>query len=130
MRKVAIMLIICLAYQFVPAQNWQQAGLGAYNSGVYELYADSINNLLYGGGNFKTSTGDTIWSIAKWDGTKWDSLGSGMKNVGVVGAITIYNGQLIAGGLFNEAGGVSVNNIARWNGTAWDSLGGVLIIEF
>ena len=73
------------------------------------------------GGAFAVA-GDVIANhIAAWDGSTWDSLGSGMNSS--VLSLTVYNGDLIAGGFFRTAGGVAVNNIARWDGSAWDSLG-------
>jgi hypothetical protein len=61
-------------------------------------------------------------NIARWDGTSWSPLGSGLN--GFVDAMTVYNGELIAAGSFTETGsGTTVNRIARWNGTSWLPLG-------
>jgi hypothetical protein len=61
------------------------------------------------------------YTIASWDGSSWDSLGSGIN--GSVLALVVYGNKLIAGGQFTTAGGVSANYIASWNGSSWDSLG-------
>jgi hypothetical protein len=60
-------------------------------------------------------------SIARWNGTTWQPLGSGMDYT--VAALTVYNGELIAGGYFSAAGGVTCKYIACWNGTNWQPLG-------
>lgn len=60
--------------------------------------------------------------IARWDGTSWSALGSGLN--GFVNSMTVYNGELIATGSFITTGsGTVVNRIARWNGTSWLPLG-------
>src|SRR5438477_9474813 len=77
------------------------------------------NNLIAGGA-FYLAGGATANSIAKWNGSSWAPLGSGM--VGVVYALDSYpfidttgtHWELYAGGNFNMAGGVSANNIAKW----------------
>ena len=124
-QKIGI-LLICLHSLHASAQNWEAVGLGAYaiNSGVEELYSDTVNNLLYGSGSFKTSAGDTIFGIAKWDGIKWDSLGAGLPSNSRLEDITMYNGELYICGYLTSAGGIPVNGSARWDGATWDSVGG------
>lgn len=119
MLKILISCILTITPFLVHAQNWMQLGLGAYN-GVYVLYADTTNNLLYASGDFRTTANDTIKGIAKWNGTAWDSLGSGLNSSPT--AIAFYNGELYAGGGFTQAGTISASHIARWNGVNWDSL--------
>jgi hypothetical protein len=59
--------------------------------------------------------------IARWNGTSWSPLGSGMN--GKVTALAVHNGMLYAGGSFTTAGGVPAASIAKWNGTSWSSVG-------
>jgi hypothetical protein len=60
--------------------------------------------------------------IARWSGTAWLSLGTGLS--GPAHALAILgNGDLVAGGNFLEAGGVSSARIARWDGSTWSSFG-------
>ena len=47
------------------------------NNTVYALAVDASGNL-YAGGNFTTAGGVTANYIAKWNGTSWSALGSGM----------------------------------------------------
>lgn len=59
--------------------------------------------------------------IAKWNGTIWSPLGSGMD--GKVTALVVHNGELYAGGSFGNAGGKTADNIAKWNGSSWSAVG-------
>lgn len=74
------------------------------------------------GGTFTTAGGITVNNIARWSGSSWYPLGSGVG--GTVSALaTLPNGDLIAGGAFLTAGGAPANRIARWDGAAWHPLG-------
>jgi hypothetical protein len=52
----------------------------------------------------------------------WDGFG-GPSIVGIVNAITVYEGDLIVGGEFTEIGGCSCRSIARWDGSSWQPMG-------
>jgi hypothetical protein len=77
------------------------------------------------GGRFTVAGGVSANCIARWDGTSWSALGSGMNCVSPAASClsVLPNGDLVAGGRFTSAGGVSANGIARWNGTSWSALG-------
>ena len=60
--------------------------------------------------------------IARWDGSKWDSVGSGVKDTGVL-CLAVFDSVLYAGGQFATAGKYGVRDVAQWNGTNWDSVG-------
>jgi hypothetical protein len=60
-------------------------------------------------------------NIAKWNGSTWSALGSGV-NGGVI-AIAVSGNDVYAGGWFASAGGVSANNIAKWEDSSWSALG-------
>ena len=81
----------------------------------------SGTNLFTLGGYFTTAGGMPANYIAKWDGSAWSALGSGMN--GVVYALAVSGTDLYAGGYFTSAGGVAATNIASWNGSAWSALG-------
>ncbi|MCG2660368.1 MAG: FG-GAP-like repeat-containing protein [Kiritimatiellae bacterium] len=91
------------------------------NNGVTSLFF-CADGSLYAGGGFTNAGGVTANCFAKWDGTSWTNLGSGM-NYGVSELACDTNGQLYAGGYFTNAGGVPANNIAKWDGTSWTNLG-------
>ncbi|HMO66005.1 MAG TPA: hypothetical protein PKE47_12420, partial [Verrucomicrobiota bacterium] len=71
--------------------------------------------------------GDGLASrIARWDGTTWSPLGSGLGtlNTTIVRALAVLpDGDLVAAGRFTTAGGKAAANIARWNGSEWFPLG-------
>ncbi len=90
------------------------------NGVILAIVADDAGNL-YLGGNF-TAVGNLLANrVAKWDGSDWSALGSGMD--GPVRALVESGGDLYAAGTFTTAGGVSANNIAKWDGSAWEPLG-------
>jgi len=78
---------------------------------------------LYVGGTFSATTGGTpLAKIAKWNGSSWSQLGSGMGD-GQVYALAVHAGALHAGGSFTVAGGVTAGKVAKWDGSNWTSLG-------
>jgi hypothetical protein len=92
---------------------------GTTSGGVYALTVSGTN--IYAGGQFTAAGGVTANYIAKWDGSTWSALGSGMD--GVAGALAVSGTNLYAGGGFTTAGGAAVSNIAKWDGSTWSSLG-------
>ena len=79
----------------------------------------------YAGGTFTTIGGVAASRVARWNGTAWSPLGSGMSGgvTAVSALLRTSSGLLIAAGTFTSAGGTSASNIARWNGSAWSALG-------
>jgi hypothetical protein len=79
---------------------------------------------LFAGGEFGSAGGIDVCSVAKWNGSGWKPLGSGICG-SVIQAIAFdANGNVYAGGgQFTAAGGVAAKNIARWNGLQWEALG-------
>jgi PKD repeat protein len=85
------------------------------------LACDTKGNLFVGGG-FGTAGGVSAIGIARWNGSAWSAVGSGMN--GKVNTLAFdSSGNLYAGGDFTVAGGVSANCIAKWDGSAWSALG-------
>ena len=79
---------------------------------------------LYAGGVFTHAGGIPVNYIARWDGAKWDSVGSGVSGgFTCIYAMTVFNGYLYVGGDFTTAGGIHASEIARWDGSKWDSVG-------
>jgi len=104
--------------------QWRPLGSGFSGQGIFGPSVSCLtvyDGELIAGGFFTTAGGVRCNNIARWDGSQWRSLGSGMN--AVVTALTVYNGELIAGGGFTTAGGVTCNNIARWDGSNWQPLG-------
>jgi len=116
--------------------NWSSIP-GAWDA-VFELtvFDDGNGEALYAGGLFNQVAGGLVVRyIARWSGTEWSALSSGLADCPDGGkclpspfAMAVYddgNGPaLFVGGNFLTAGGHTVNHIARWSGTGWSSVGG------
>lgn len=115
---------------------WSPLGSGISHSngtasvGALEVFDDGSGPALFAGGSFTAAGGVNAIGVAKWDGTTWSSLGSGIRNnnsTPSVRDLVVFddgNGpSLFVGGQFNNAGGTSVLNIAKWNGQSWSALG-------
>ena len=92
----------------------------APNGFVWSVASDSSGNM-YVAGDFTSIGGVSANRIAKWDGTRWSALGTGLN--GSAYSISISGSNVIVGGSFTTAGGSSANRIARWNGAAWSAYG-------
>src|SRR6185437_9372751 len=101
--------------------NYGFLAIGGVTGGAVNAIAISGSNV-YIGGTFNAAGDISANYIAKWDGTTWSTLGSGMN--GFVTALAVAaNGDLYAGGNFTTAGGVSANRVARWDGSTWSPVG-------
>src|SRR5262249_20198881 len=85
-------------------------------------------NDVYVCGDFLHAGGVEANAVAKWNGTGWSPLGSGIPRtcpgcLGTVTCIAISGNDVYVGGSFTTAGGVSANGIAKWNGMNWSALG-------
>jgi hypothetical protein len=93
------------------------------------VFDDGTGPALYAGGNFTISGGTPVNHIARWNGTSWSALGSGLGSTqsDYVDALTAYDdgtgSALYAAGSFPFAGAQLVNSVAKWNGSAWSPLG-------
>ncbi len=109
--------------------TWTTIGTitGAVSNGlqVYDMTFDANGNL-YALGQFTQINGITVNGIAKWNGTAWSALGSGIGPSinGIFGrSIIVMGGNVYISGFFTTVGGVAANNIAKWNGSSWSALG-------
>jgi hypothetical protein len=104
--------------------NWVSLGSGM-SSTVVALAVSGTN--LYAGGIFTNAGGVAANRIAKWDGSAWSALGSGISTTTFppfpVTALAVSGTNLYAGGNFTAAGGVPAIRIAKWDGNAWSALG-------
>ncbi len=118
--------------------TWEAMGSGLTNSNA-NLFDDVkalqvFNGELVAGGYFNRAGGVVANRIAKWNGSTWSPLGTGVSytesdNDTVVTSLTVYNSQLVAGGYFSVAGGIPTRYVARWTGSAWATFGGGAIIS-
>lgn len=118
--KRSLVLLFLFFTLSVYSQNWQSLN-GGTDYSVFSIFGDTINNVLYATGDFDTIGGVAANHIARWNGSTWDSIGSGLLNVlSNKHAFTLYNGEIVSpNNMFNY-----INpHIAKWNGTQWDSIG-------
>lgn len=99
---------------------WSSLGSGVGDAGLFE-YANAVAisgaGNLYAGGAFTTAGGSSANSIAKWNGSIWTPLGSGVSNdfFANVNAIGIVSNSVYVGGFFITTGTNSASNFGRWN---------------
>ncbi|MPZ25552.1 MAG: hypothetical protein GEV12_03675 [Micromonosporaceae bacterium] len=105
-------------------QQWSPLGnglLGGLTASVNALA--QLDGELVAAGSFPQAGAEVIVNnVARWDGTDWSPLGTGVS--GTVHALAVHQGELFAGGAFTQAGGVPVDRVARWDGTGWAPLAG------
>jgi trimeric autotransporter adhesin len=111
--SVCILCLHCSYSQTI----WEPLGSGV-NNAVRTMCADTVNNILYIGGNFSHSGNMQVNNIAQWNGMYWDSLSSGTNGFNVL-AIIMYKEKLLAGGGFISMGGLPCNGLAYWEGKTW-----------
>jgi hypothetical protein len=98
--------------------SWSALGSGIsgqddYGNGPY-VYALAVSgDTLYAAGDFKTAGGVPANNIAKWDGSTWSALGSGMNSTVSALAVSGTGSDLYAGGSFTTAGGKLSSCMAR-----------------
>ena len=121
-KSIFFFSLFLFIFHFLDAQSWQPVG----NPWICDTGGNSIiglgvfkNELYVGGGDFSSCPKN---NIQRWNGIKWDSVGSGIKDTGVA-ALVSFDSVLYAGGQFYEAGGVGTKAIAQWDGSKWDSVG-------
>jgi len=107
--------------------SWSVLGTGnnALNNSdsiISNVVADNSGNV-YAAGGLSDANGKHY--VAKWNGTTWSELGTGVNALnanGRINALTLDNsGNLYAAGNFTDANGVYY--VAKWNGTTWSELG-------
>lgn len=124
-----------------PTTNtWSTLGSGlTLTSNPVETQVTALATLpngdLVAAGRFTSAGGTAAAHVARWDGTTWHALGSGLSfpsepfNIDVFSLAALPNGDLVAGGRFTHAGGIQVDSLARWDGTNWHTMGGVKLLS-
>ena len=108
--------------------NWTTFGneLPGVAGTVYAEASDNAGNI-YVGGQFTAAGNVLANNVAKWNGTSWSALGSGIgpdsEGSSIVYALAVSGTNLYTGGFFGTAGGIAATNLAEWNGHSWSALG-------
>jgi hypothetical protein len=107
-------------------ESWSAMGSGLGVVGTYLLVPDisAIGGAVYAGGGFTTAGGAPANNIARWDGTHWSALGSGISGSSWIEDIVFANDSVLIGGLFNKAGANPSYNFAVWH-TSLPRLGSI-----
>lgn len=111
-------------------EQWSSLGAGV-NDTVYALSTDSNGNV-YVGGRFTQADGcaSGCLYVAKWNGTAWSALETGITGYAVYALAADTNNDVYVGGQFSQAGSCTYSpggcfNIAKWSAASgtWSGLG-------
>lgn len=97
--------------------RWSPLGSGVAN-GTFGTDVSAMvvfEGDLIAGGNFTTAGGQSASYIARWNGTTWSPMGTGLNTW--VRSLRVENGVLYAGGFFTPG------HVARWTGETWQPIG-------
>ena len=92
----AVVVAVCAGGPLAAGQDY---GWGPLGSGM-NSYVNTLtvyNDELIAGGYFTTAGSVTCNYVARWNGSTWQPLGSGL-DYDDDWALTVYSGELIAGG--------------------------------
>ena len=126
----AVLLALVLGFQALTAfpqalgcsDNWDTTFTSNGADDQINAIASDGNGNIYFGGEFNNIQGMPANGIAKWNGTSWSALGSGIN--GDIFAIAISGNDVYVGGSFNVAVSDGMaRNVAKWDGTQWTRLG-------
>ena len=96
--------------------------VGNPRSGGVQIFAMCTEGQdLYVGGVFNEIAGVPAMNVARWNGVRWNPLGSGIgaQELGFypsVSSVAVFQNSLYAGGYFSTAGGKRSSHVARWDG--------------
>ena len=122
-RSEDLFVISPVALRKWSGSNWLTLGVTALGTGSQpSIEALTITpESVYIGGEFDSVNGVAATNIARWDGTNWWALGSGVTGKGwptgytAVHAISVWKSQVAVAGSFEMAGGKSSTNFAVWH---------------
>lgn len=103
--------------------TWTPFGGNSAGSGSgVRAFAEWMPGDVVAGGQFFSFAGSNIPFLARWNGSAWSAMGSGV-NGPVRCMLRLPNGHLLVGGSFTSAGGVAVGRLASWDGLNWSPVG-------
>lgn len=103
-------------------------GTGATVTTINAIDIDNAGNV-YVAGEFLNLAGIAAADgIAKWDGSAWAAMGTGVAGAGAICydvlAVTATKVYAVGGAITSFGGVANTANIAMWDGSAWNSVGG------
>ncbi len=114
---------------------WHALGVGVYDSSTPEL-SSKVNAIaingddVYVGGQFLYAGGYGAHSIARWNGSAWSTLGSGVGgSYDTVDAVAVSGSNVYIAGEFDTVtdstnGAQNAGHVAMWNGSEWSTMAG------
>ncbi len=120
-------------YGFFPVSNGEAKCIVKYNGSTIDNMQGGVDGFplsvrcmtvykgdLYIAGEFQQAGGVIGYNnIARWDGTNWQMLGTGVNGGVNAMAVDTVNNLLYVGGGFTQAGSVSTLYFAAWDGNNW-----------
>ena len=106
--------------------NWSSFGFGLTNgiNGLPLCLLALPDGTFLIGGAIISAGGVPVRNIAKWNGTGWSALDTGL-DLGVSHLVRLPNGRILAAGGFTNGNGVSILGIVEWDGVRWSQFGGL-----
>ena len=108
--------------------SWSALGYGvsgtAYGIGITANGHVFVGGFFTSAWNSQGAVAIPVSNIAKWDGSTWAALGTGLNNG--VNALAVNGNNVYVGGAFTTAGGNAANYVARWTDSLlllWWTLG-------
>lgn len=139
LRYALLSLTVLLAVPRTMAQPemvgvWENVSFGDEGPAIGGEFVSALtvgsDGDVYAAGSFRVAGGVAAREVARWDGTNWHALGSGLESVlsGYPADVAAGpGGRLYAVGLFERAaGGGAAHYAAVWDGTSWTTFGAPL----
>ncbi|MGB2868654.1 MAG: T9SS type A sorting domain-containing protein [Bacteroidota bacterium] len=101
--------------------KWNSVGSGVKNANLSTVYVNGLATIgtdVYAAGSFDTAGTVFAGNVARWDGSTWNALGSGISSHGGgqvnVSKVAIDANKVYFGGYFGLAGGKPSLGFAQW----------------
>ncbi|MFT4514520.1 MAG: hypothetical protein ACI89X_003181 [Planctomycetota bacterium] len=114
--------------------TWSSMGSGLV-SGLFSppVSVNALLNMPNGdlviSGAFQTAGGVPANNVARWNGSTWSSMGSGIGGINVyhggATSATLHNGNILVSS-FHVVAGNFFGQVRQWDGASWNQLGGNL----
>jgi trimeric autotransporter adhesin len=112
--------IIHIARYDLTSETWSPVGDGVDRI-ILALLADGTD--LYAAGPITRAGAARVDGVARWDGSAWSAVGSGITEDGAVYALAKHRGDIVAAGTFVTTDAPSTRFLAVLDGSRWMPLG-------